>query len=296
MIRRSGQMRIIITLLFFLVCIPDAYGDIAFVANTDGNWDIFSANDDGKNPVRLTATPYDEKTPCWSSDRKNIVYATSDGHLNILNTFSGKTHQIAANQNSTPSITPAFSPDDREIAYAWFIPGKRDDTELMIFNRETNTVRKLLDQPSVQTNPAWSPDAKRLIYTTVHCTSDCGRIIQELWITDPKGGWSQQLLMTHSLCQQPVWSPDGKQIAFSSDKSGNFDIWVLSLEDWNLRQITVHESLDVSPAWSPDGSRIAFISARSGIMEIWIKDLKRDKLIKLSPFGDKNIECRDVAW
>ncbi len=289
-------MRIIIILLF-LACTQNAYADIAFVANTDGNWDLFSANDDGKNPIRLTSTPYDEKSPCWSLDRENIVYATSDGHINIINIVSGKTNRIAAEQNTTPKITPAFSPDGKKIAYAQFIPGKRDDTELMVFSRETNRIRKLLDQPSVQMEPAWSPDAKRLVYATVHCSSDCGRIIQELWITYPgRNAWARQLLMTHSLCQQPAWSRDGKQIAFSSDKSGNFDIMILSLQDWDLRQMTTHENLDVSPAWAPDGNRLAFVSTRSGIMEIWIKDLKKDNLTKLRPFGEKNVECKDVAW
>ena len=109
-------MRIII-LLLFLIYTQNAYADIAFVANTDGNWDLFSANDEGKNPVRLTTTPYDEKTPCWSPDRKNIAYATSDGHINIINIVSGKTNRIAE-QNTTPKITPAFSPDGKKIAYA----------------------------------------------------------------------------------------------------------------------------------------------------------------------------------
>ena len=109
-------MRIII-LLLFLIYTQNAYADIAFVAGTDGNRDLFSANDDGKNPVRLTTTPYDEKTPCWSPDRKNIAYATSDGHINIINIVSGKTNRIAE-QNTTPKITPAFSPDGKKIAYA----------------------------------------------------------------------------------------------------------------------------------------------------------------------------------
>lgn len=90
--------------------------------------------------------------------------------------------------------------------------------------------------------------------------------------------------MTNSLCQQPVWSTDGSRIAFSSDKSGNFDIWVLSLEDWKLEQITTEEGLDVNPAWSPDGRRLAFISTRTGKMEIWIKDLKSGEMRRLSAY------------
>jgi len=63
-----------------------------------------------------------------------------------------------------------------------------------------------------------------------------------------------------------------------------------------LKQITTDEGLDVSPAWSPDGNKLVFVSTRSGIMETWIKDLGNEKLRKLRPFGDRDIECKDVAW
>jgi TolB protein len=130
----------------------------------------------------------------------------------------------------------------------------------------------------------------------MQCSSECGRLIQELWVLNPREKWSRQLLLTHSFCQQPVWSPDGKKIAFSSDQSGNYDIWVVELKSWRLQQITHDPGLDVKPAWSPDGEKIAFISTRSGKMEIWIYDLKTRESSKLNPFVDKTFECKDVVW
>lgn len=255
----------LITIFLLLLCYGNAYSDMAFVANVDGNWDLFIADDNGKNSVQLTNTLYDEKDPCWSSDKKKIVYATSDGHLNIVDIDSRETFQIAVGKAKTPKITPCFSPDGKEIAFAQFRPPEEgDDTDLMIYDLETKTSKRVLDQPAIQMWPAWSPDGSRLVYANMHCSSDYGRLIQELWVTDPKGGWARQLLMTNSLCQQPDWSPDGRKIAFSSDKSGNYDIWVLSVEDWQLKQITTDESLDVSPAWAPDGKKLAFVSTRSG--------------------------------
>ena len=286
----------ILTIVLLLLSAGTAQADIAFVGNVDGNWDLFAVGEDGRNLVRLTDTAYDEKDPDWSSDRKKIVYATSDGHLNIVDAVTGESHPIAVDQQGPPKISPSFSPDDKEIAFAQFRPPEEgDDTDLMIFNLERKATRRVLDQYALQMWPAWSPDGKRLVYTSIHCSGDCGRIIQELWIADPGGGWARQLLMTGSLCQQPAWSPDGRRIAFSSDKGGNFDIWVLSLEDWRVQQITTDESLDVSPAWSPDGSKLAFVSTRSGKMEIWIKDLDSGRLNRLRPFGERVVECKDVA-
>lgn len=287
----------ILTIFLFLISAGSVYADIAFVANVDGNWDLFSVGEDGKNPVRLTNTPYDEKDPSWSLDRKKIVYATSDGHLNIVDIGSKETFQIAMGKKKTPKISPCFSPDGKKIVFAQFRPPEEgDDTDLMIHDLETETSKRVLDQPAIQMWPAWSPDGSRLVYTNMHCSADCGRLIQELWVADPGGGWARQLLLTNSLCQQPAWSPDGRRIAFSSDKSGNYDIWVLSLQDWQLKQITIDESLDVRLAWSPDGDKLAFVSTRSGRMEIWIKDLGNGKLGRLRPFGDREVECKDVAW
>lgn len=297
MIKNSCIHITLIAIFLFLFCDGNAYSDITFVANVDGNWDLFTADDNGKNPVRLTSTSHDEKDPYWSSDRKQIVYATSDGHLNIVDIDSRKTFQIAIGKKKTPKISPCFSPDGKEIAFAQFRPPEEgDDTDLMIHDLETKTSKRVLDQPAIQMWPAWSPDGSRLVYANMHCSSDCGRLIQELWVADPSGGWARQLLMTNSLCQQPVWSPDGRNIAFSSDKSGNYDIWVLSLQDWQLKQITTDESLDVSPAWAPDGKKLAFISTRSGKMEMWIKDLGNGRLRRLRPFGESVVECKDVAW
>jgi surface antigen len=47
-------------ILIFLLTFP-AYGKIAFVANVNGNWDLFIADDNGQNPQQLTNTTYDEK-------------------------------------------------------------------------------------------------------------------------------------------------------------------------------------------------------------------------------------------
>lgn len=63
----------------------------------------------------------------------------------------------------------------------------------------------------------------------------------------------------------PTWSPDGRRIAYSSDESGNADIWVQQLAAGQKVNLTEdHRGDDWSPVWSPDGEWIAFISVRDG--------------------------------
>ncbi len=61
-----------------------------------------------------------------------------------------------------------------------------------------------------------------------------------------------------------VWSPDGRSIAYASDKTGNFDIWVQKIDSGEAVRLTRSLANDTQPAWSPDGSTIAFRSERDG--------------------------------
>jgi len=56
----------------------------------------------------------------------------------------------------------------------------------------------------------------------------------------------------------PEWSPDGTQIAFASDRSGNFDIWVINADGTGLTQLTDSPLDENYPSWSGDGSQIAY--------------------------------------
>jgi Tol biopolymer transport system component len=54
---------------------------------------------------------------------------------------------------------------------------------------------------------------------------------------------------------QPSISPDGLKIAFTSNRAGNFDIWVMDINGRHLRRLTTSSAREVDPAWSPDGQR-----------------------------------------
>jgi Tol biopolymer transport system component len=68
-----------------------------------------------------------------------------------------------------------------------------------------------------------------------------------------------------SLESEPTWSPDGKFIAYSSDRSGNDDIWLQSTTDNSEAvHLTSGPGREWQPAWSPDGGRIAYRSEDAG--------------------------------
>src|SRR5262245_31517343 len=73
-----------------------------------------------------------------------------------------------------------------------------------------------------------------------------------------------QLTYGGGLKNEPTWSPDGRLIAYSSDRNGNFDIWVQQVGGGNPVQVTRSLAHDWQPDWSPDGAKIVFRSERNG--------------------------------
>jgi Tol biopolymer transport system component/DNA-binding winged helix-turn-helix (wHTH) protein len=80
----------------------------------------------------------------------------------------------------------------------------------------------------------------------------------------PKPRVLTRLTFDPGLQMQPTWSPDGRFIAYASDKSGNFDIWVQPVAGGDAVQVTKDPAHDWEPDWSPDGSQVAFRSERQG--------------------------------
>src|SRR3954471_24588778 len=60
----------------------------------------------------------------------------------------------------------------------------------------------------------------------------------------------------------PRFSPDGKWIAFSSNREGNFDVYVMSSDGGRPKQLTFHSADDNVVGWSPDGKKVMFTSTR----------------------------------
>jgi len=87
-----------------------------------------------------------------------------------------------------------------------------------------------------------------------------------------KGGSPIERVLTRGTShdRQPAYSPSGDAVLFSSNRSGNLDLWEVSTKTGALRRITDDPANDWDPAYSPDGKSIAWSSNRSGHQEIWI--------------------------
>ncbi len=104
-----------------------------------------------------------------------------------------------------------------------------------------------------------SPDGKWVAYTVSTPDLDANRNASNIWIVAARGGESLQLTQNgHDT--SPVWSPDGKTIAFLSSRSGQSQVYLLSMDGGEARPLTHLSTGADIVKWSPDGKMIAFTS------------------------------------
>jgi Tol biopolymer transport system component len=97
-----------------------------------------------------------------------------------------------------------------------------------------------------------------------------GRWVWNLWrvplLSENRATWAdaERLTFDNALIIAFDVSPNGQQIVLGSDRAGDEDLWLLSLENLELTQLTVDPAKDWFPSWSPDGTQVVFYSYRSG--------------------------------
>ena len=87
--------------------------------------------------------------------------------------------------------------------------------------------------------------------------------------TDAVLGPPQQLTAGAGWQAEPSVAPDGSLVAYTSNESGNADIWLLDMNGGSAARLTDDPKVDRSPDWFPDGSALAFVSDRGGKPSIW---------------------------
>ena len=108
-----------------------------------------------------------------------------------------------------------------------------------------------------------SPDQSQAVYYVAKIDADEDKEFSTIYLLDRASGSSRQLTNGRAKDTNPAWSPDGSVIAFSSDRSGKAQLYVMPVDGGEARQLTQLERGIGSGGfdWSPDGKSIAYCAA-----------------------------------
>jgi Tol biopolymer transport system component len=122
------------------------------------------------------------------------------------------------------------------------------------------------------------PDGKHILYASTHeGGASCphtpnlragGKYLwpifgtYDIYVADLKGKLKKQLTNTPGYDAEAVLSPKGDKILFTSDRSGDLELWTMNLDGSDQRQITFDLGYDGGAFFSPDGSQIVFRASR----------------------------------
>jgi tricorn protease len=124
-------------------------------------------------------------------------------------------------------------------------------------------IRKFLPALVVLSLPSLiHAEAKMLRHPTYSKGKIAFTYLGDLWIANEDGKNPERLTDNKARDMLPRFSPDGNWIAFSSNRAGNYDVYVIPATGGKPRQLTFHSEDDQVVGWTPDSHKIIFVSTR----------------------------------
>ena len=208
-----------------------------------------------------------------------VAYVTADGNSNdrfyklVISDSDGDNERIILESND-PIMSPAWSPDSRQLAYVSF---EGNLSSIFIQTLRTGNRRKISDRIGINGSPAFSPDGRKLVLTLSN--TDGNLDIHTLDLTTRK---ISRLTTNRSIDTEGTWSPDGREIYFTSDRGGSPQIYKISSVGGAPSRITFEGNYNARPRLSPDGKKLAMVHLRDGKYQIGIIDIEKRGLLVLS--------------
>jgi Tol biopolymer transport system component/predicted Ser/Thr protein kinase len=245
---------------------------LVFAGEESGGLYLTSLSEDMRpagEPVRVILTEQGRKpsNPVWTSDGEDIVFSLA-GHGGESSLW-----RVAASPGSPArplpvgevGTLPAISYAARRLA---FVRNSRDADiwrlDLRAPGESAGPPVKLISSTTVEFCPAYSPDGRRIAYSSLRSGS------QELWVSNADGSNPVQLTSSGGpVTDNARWSPDGGRLLFDSGVGGSRDLYLVSPDGGVPKRLTSGPGNNLEARWSRDGNWIYFASDRTGRSEVW---------------------------
>lgn len=163
-----------------------------------------------------------------------------------------------------------------------FVKKSPSAAELHTINFDGSDLRRITHYNSLTLSPRWSPDGRRLAFTSFKDGNP------DIYLQDLESGKTEKLVSYPGLNLPGSWSRDGARLLVTLSREGSPGIYDMNVGNRLLQRLTRESSINVSPVRSPDEKRIAFVSNRNGSPQIYIMDADGGNVGRLTMEGNYN--------
>lgn len=234
-----------------------------------GGYKIAIASSDFKSQRKLSKGPQYAWGASWSPDSEQIVYATIDtkqapyfdGNIEVFKMNMDGSGLVNLSTSDAEDYAPSWSPDGYKIL---FYTNRDGNYEIYQMDSDGNNPVNLTNTPNVdEFAPSWSPDGKKIAYHSM--SKNDNEQYVDTCIMESNG--KSQINLTNNTSAkrnlyrpyfkgaaptyafETCWSPDGKDIVYASRRNGDFEIFIITVNDGQVRQLTNNGGLNMYPFW-----------------------------------------------
>jgi TolB protein len=221
-------------------------------------YELYVADSDGANRVRILASPLPIMSPAWSPDGEWLAYVSFERRVSavyVQHRRTGKKTMVSARAGINGA--PTFSPDGKQLALT--LSGSNGNLDVYLLELATGQLKRLTDDPGIDTEAVFAPgDGK-----TIYFTSDRSGNPQIYRLTVGSSERPRRVTFQGGYNARPRVSPDGKQLAILTLDDGAYRIAIQDLASGTV-QVLSKGRQEESPSFAPNGAMLIFAGRERG--------------------------------
>ena len=232
---------------------------------------------------QVWAGPDVETTGSPSADGRLLAFTDyQTGDVAIRDLSTGEVRRVTKTgdimKSGEQSLFATFSPDNKQIAFAW-LDTKNKVFDTRIIAADGTGLRTLYHDNAGWVMPlAWTADGKHVAVTLDLFPVEARRLRQIGLVSVADG--SLDVLRSGPSPNKISSSPDSRYLVYDvPQEDGRSDIFLLSIRDKREVQLVNHPANDWAPVWTPDGRGVVFASNRTGNPALWMVEVADGKAV-----------------